>query len=87
MTAKNARIVANAIVLAGGGVLAFLVWRQPSVRRAALRALPMVLGGAPPWQVAAFAIANTVAAHAHEVSVSRQATTREARTPGSREPR
>ena len=61
MTAKNARIVANAIVLAGGGVLAFLVWRQPSVRRAAFRTLPMMLGGAPPWQIAAFAIAHAVA--------------------------
>jgi hypothetical protein len=60
MTARNARIVANAIVIAAGGALALLALRQRGVRRAALRAAPMVLGGTPPWQVAAFLLARAV---------------------------
>ena len=61
MTAKNARFVANVILLTAGGALALLALRQPKVRRAALRAVPMALGGAPPLQVAAFAVAHLLA--------------------------
>jgi len=60
MTARNARIVANVILIAAGGTLAVLALRQRGVRRAALRAVPMVLGGTPPWQVAAFLLARAV---------------------------
>jgi hypothetical protein len=60
MSPRNARIVANVVVIAAGGALALLALRQRGVRRAALRALPMVLGGAPPWQVAAFLLARAV---------------------------
>jgi hypothetical protein len=60
MTERNARIVANAIVITAGGALMFLALRRPFVRRAALRALPMVLGGAPPLQVAAFLVARAI---------------------------
>ncbi len=65
MTAKNARFVANAILLTAGGALALLAWRQPKLRRAALRAVPMALGGAPPLQVAAFAVAQMLAERSH----------------------
>jgi hypothetical protein len=68
MTAKNARIVANALLLTAGGALALLAWRQPFVRRAALRAVPLVLGGTPPLQVAAFVVARAMADRAKEQS-------------------
>jgi hypothetical protein len=58
MTARNARIVANAIVITAGGALALFALRRPFLRRAALRAVPLMLGGAPPWQVAAFLLAR-----------------------------
>jgi hypothetical protein len=60
MTERNARLVANAIVIAAGGTLALLALRQRGLRRAALRAVPMVLGGTPPWQVAAFLVARAI---------------------------
>lgn len=66
MTAKNARIVANTIVIAAGGALALLALRRPGIRRAALRAVPMVLGGAPPWQVAAFLLARAASGRPQE---------------------
>jgi hypothetical protein len=75
MTAKNARIVANAIVLAGGGVLAFLALRQPFLRRTAFRVAPMLAGGAPPLQIAAFAIAHAIRDHTHEPPAARDADT------------
>ncbi len=46
--------------------MALLVWRQPSVRRAALRAVPLVLGGAPLWQVGAFLLARALGERPHE---------------------
>jgi hypothetical protein len=63
MTERNARLVANAIVIAAGGTLALLALRQRGLRRAALRAVPMVLGGTPPWQVAAFLVARAIGDH------------------------
>jgi len=68
MTAKNARIVANALMLTAGGALALLAWRQPVVRRATLRAVPLMLGGTPPLQVAAFIVARAMADRAKEQS-------------------
>jgi len=61
MTPKNARRVANALLLTAGGVLAALAWRQPSVRRAAMRAVPLILGGTPPLHAAAFVVARALA--------------------------
>jgi len=61
MTAKNAHRVANAILITAGATLAVLAWRQPHVRRAALRAAPMMLGGAPPLQVAVFVLGRALA--------------------------
>jgi hypothetical protein len=61
MTAKNAHRVANILMLTAGGALAVLAWRQPAVRRAALRAMPLMLGGTPPLQVAAFVVARAMA--------------------------
>lgn len=68
MTSQNARRVANALMLTAGGALALLAWRQPFVRRAALRAVPLMLGGAPPLQVAAFVVARAMADRAKEQS-------------------
>jgi len=68
MTAKNARIVADALMLTACGAVALLVWRQPFVRRAALRAVPLVLGGTPPLQVAAFLVARAMADRGKEQS-------------------
>jgi hypothetical protein len=70
MTARNARIVANAIVITAGGALALLAFRRPFVRRTALRAVPMLLGGAPPWQVAAFLLARAASERPEEPVVS-----------------
>jgi hypothetical protein len=61
MTARNAHLVANAILITAGAALAVLVWRRPLVRRAALRAAPLMLGGAPPLQVAAFVVGRAMA--------------------------
>ena len=61
MTAKNAHHVANAILFTAGAALAVLAWRQPHVRRAALRAAPLMLGGAPPLQVAVFVLGRAMA--------------------------
>jgi hypothetical protein len=61
MTARNAHRVANAILLTAGAALAVLAWRQPYVRRAALRAAPLMLGGTPPLQVAAFVLGRAMA--------------------------
>jgi hypothetical protein len=66
MTAKNARLVANAILLTAGGALALLALRQRPVRRAAMRALPMMLGGTPPLHVAAFLVARALADRHHQ---------------------
>jgi hypothetical protein len=73
MTAKNARRVANALMLTAGGALALLAWRQPLVRRAALRAVPLMLGGAPPLQVAAVIVARALADRTKEQSPPPQA--------------
>jgi hypothetical protein len=66
MTARNARLVANVIVIAAGGALAFAALSRPGLRRAALRAVPLVLGGAPPWQVAAFLLARAASGRSQE---------------------
>jgi hypothetical protein len=68
MTARNAHLVANAILVTAGAALAVLAWRQPPVRRAALRAAPLMLGGAPPLQVAAFVLGRAMAER-HKVPV------------------
>lgn len=66
MTAKNARIVANLALLTAGGALAVLAWRRPSVRRAAMSAVPFVIAGAPPLQIAAFVVGRALADRALE---------------------
>jgi len=59
MTAKNARVVANVIVFAAAGAVAVVAFRQPAVRRLLFRAVPLILGGAPPVQAVALALAHT----------------------------
>jgi hypothetical protein len=61
MTAHNAHRVANAILFTAGAALAVIALRQSSVRRAALRAAPLMFGGTPPLQVAAFVLGRAMA--------------------------
>jgi hypothetical protein len=62
MKPEKARFIANTIVFAAGGALAILAWRQPAVRKLAVRALPLILGGASPLQAAAFALSQAAIA-------------------------
>ena len=61
MTAQNAHRVANALLITAGAALAVIAFRQPLVRRAALRAAPLMIGGTPPLQVAAFVLGRAMA--------------------------
>ena len=61
MTAQNAHRVTNAILITAGAALAVIALRQPFVRRAALRAAPLMIGGMPPLQVAAFVVGRAMA--------------------------
>jgi hypothetical protein len=53
VTPENARRVANGILIVAGAALALVVWRQPRLRRAAVRALPLLVGPIRPVHVAA----------------------------------